>query len=100
MLPKLIAVVVIGTALAAVLLGMRQQRLQMMHEMARMHSKINASRQEVWDLQVKIAERMEPEFLKAAIARAELQLEPITPGVAEALEASKKSKTASGERRR
>lgn len=79
MLTKLLAVVVCATMVMAVLLGLRQERLRMMHEMARLHSKINASRQEVWDLQVKIAERMEPEFLRAAIARADLQLEPITP---------------------
>lgn len=79
MLPKLIAVVVFATAVAAVLLGLRQQRLEMMNEMARMHGEINTSRQDVWDLQVKIAERMEPEALNAAIARVGLQLEPITP---------------------
>jgi cell division protein FtsL len=79
MLTKLIAVVVIVTVLAAVLLGLRQQRLQMMHEMARTHSQINTARQDVWDLQVRIAERMEPEFLRAAIQRAGLELEPITP---------------------
>lgn len=80
MLAKLIMVVVFAAAIGAVLLGLRQQRLQMSHEMAKMHAKINKARQETWDMQVRISERMEPEALKEAIERAKLDLEPITPG--------------------
>ena len=79
MLAKLITVVIVATAVAAVLLGLRQQRLQLMHEMAAMHSRINDNRQVMWDLQVRIAERTQPEALHAALARAELEVQPIVP---------------------
>lgn len=79
MLARLITVVVFATAVAAVLLGLRQQRLQVMHEMAQLHAQINEDRQAMWDLQVRIAERMQPEALHEAIARAGLEVEPITP---------------------
>ncbi len=79
MLAKMITVVVFAAAVGAVLLGLRQQRLQLMHEMARMHTQMNHSRQDTWDLQVKIAERTQPTELREAIARLNLELEPITP---------------------
>ena len=79
MLAKMITVVVFAAAVGAVLLGLRQQRLQLMHEMARMHAQMNRNRQDTWDLQVKIAEKTQPTELREAIARLNLELEPITP---------------------
>lgn len=79
MVAKMIMVVVFAAAVGAVLLGLRQQRLQLMHEMARMHAQMNRSRQDTWDLQVKIAEGTQPGELREAIARSNLELEPITP---------------------
>lgn len=79
MLAKMITVVVFAAAVGAVLLGLRQQRLQLMHEMTRMHAQMNGSRQDTWDLQVKIAERTQPTELREAITRLNLELEPITP---------------------
>ena len=64
-------------ALAAALLGLRQQRLQMQHEMTRMHGRMDAARQQTWDLQVRIAEGTQPLVLQEALQRAGLELEPL-----------------------
>lgn len=79
MFAKLITVVVLTTAVAASLLGLRQQRLQIMHETAQLHAQIDRRRLQTWDLQVRINERMNPPALRKAIERIALDLEPITP---------------------
>ncbi|MEX0655683.1 MAG: hypothetical protein WD534_16420 [Phycisphaeraceae bacterium] len=79
MYPKLFVAIVFAVVIGAVLLGMRQQRLEAMHEMVRMHREMDAIRQQTWDLQVRIAGELEPELLREAVERANLTLEPATP---------------------
>jgi hypothetical protein len=81
---KVLATAVFLVAIGAALLGMRQYRQTLRHDVTRLHEQMNESRQAVWDLHVRIAERIEPKRLKAAIDRAGLELEPITPGPASA----------------
>lgn len=76
---KLLVVIVGAAAIGAALLGMRQQRLQIMHQMAQLYRQMDQSRQETWDLQVEIAQRIRPEALRAAAERASLVLEPVMP---------------------
>lgn len=71
------AVLVFTAALGAGLLSLRQQRLETMHEMARLHEAMDESRQRVWGLQVEVAERIEPAELRRALERARLILEPV-----------------------
>lgn len=82
---KGLAVIGFIVGIAVVLLGMRQERLASMHEMARLHSRMNHSRQAMWDLQVRVAGKTEPTRLTEALERAKLRLEPATPGAAAAL---------------
>ena len=89
MFSRALAILVFATAIGIGLLALRQQRLTMMHEMALTHAQMNQSRQKMWDLQVRIADKVEPPKLAKAIQRAKLQLEPAAPGAAEAIEASK-----------
>ena len=84
MFTKGLLVIVCGTAIAVGLLAMRQHRLTAMHDMTRLHAKMNDSREGMWDMQVRIACRIDPPKLAKAIERAKLQLEPATPGVVEA----------------
>ncbi|MFA9478355.1 hypothetical protein ACERK3_08605 [Phycisphaerales bacterium AB-hyl4] len=79
MFPKLFVAIVFAAAIGAVLLGLRQHRLEMMHDMVRVHREMDAVRQQTWDLQVRIAERLEPEALRDAVERADLSLEPAVP---------------------
>ncbi|MCC7193547.1 MAG: hypothetical protein IT444_12275 [Phycisphaeraceae bacterium] len=82
---KGLAIIVFIVGIAVVLLGMRQERLTSMHEMAQLHAKMNRSRQAMWDMQVRVAGKTSPEALAEAVQRAKLQLEPATPGAAAAL---------------
>lgn len=66
---------VCGLTLAfAVLLGLRQQRLELMHEMSVLHRQMDADRKQTWDLQTRIAENARPEAIRLAAERVGLDL--------------------------
>ncbi|MEX0777437.1 MAG: hypothetical protein WD042_17165 [Phycisphaeraceae bacterium] len=77
MFVKLTVLVLMITATSASLLWLRQQRLQIGHDIAQAHRQIDANRQLVWDLRAKVAQRVEPTALNDALARADLNLEPV-----------------------
>ena len=79
MFAKLLTVTVALTCIAAIVLSLRHQRLLVMHETARLHAQINRTRMDTWDLQARIAKRIDPAALSNAFARRGLDLEPITP---------------------
>jgi hypothetical protein len=79
MFAKGIALVLFATAVAATLVGLRQHRLELSHDMAVMHRKIDTSRQGLWCLQADLADQMNPVRLKQRIEAAPLALEPLTP---------------------
>lgn len=74
---KLLTTLAFATLVAVALLGLRQQRLEAMHDMAQLQAEMDQARQHTWDLQVRIAGRMEPGTLLEAMDRAELALEPV-----------------------
>ncbi len=78
MYAKLFVTVLAATALGAGLLGLRQQRLQTMHEMAELHADMDRPRRDTWDLQIEIGEKIEPDRLREAIDRNQLVMEPST----------------------
>jgi len=82
---RYLAVVVLLSAVGAGLLGLRQQQLNDKHAMAQSHAQMKDAREDIKDLQVRIAKMTRPEALKDAIERAELQVEPISkrPGTNE-----------------
>lgn len=73
----LLAVVVFAVVVCAQLFAMRQQRLELMHEVASLRSRISRSSHALWDLETSIAESTRPVVLRQAIARAQLRLEPV-----------------------
>ena len=79
MAAKLLVLILFVTVTAAVVLGYRQQRMQAMHDMAMMHSKIDRDRQKMWEAQTQIARQLEPKALQAAVQRAQLAVEPLMP---------------------
>ncbi|MCX5660731.1 MAG: hypothetical protein NTW19_13570 [Planctomycetota bacterium] len=83
---KSLTVIVFFAAVAVLVLSYRQQRLEMTNEMARLHHQIDQSRQKMWDLQVKIADHVEPPALAKAIDRAHLKLESATPNAGNPVE--------------
>lgn len=84
MFAKLAMVLIAATALGAALLGLRQQRVQTVGAMAALHARMNATRQMLWDTQVRIAEASSPPRLREALQRAGLATEPINAPPVEA----------------
>ena len=79
MFAKMFAVILSVVLLGMVLLNLRQQRLDAMHDMASLHQRVNQLRTAMWDSQTRIAEQMQPTRLRQAIQRAGLELEPLGP---------------------
>lgn len=75
---RYLAVVVLLSAVGAGLLGLRQQQLNDKHAMAESHAQMKDAREQIKDLQVRIAKMTRPEALNEAIERAQLQVEPIS----------------------
>ena len=80
MFPKLVVMVWVAVGVGAVQLDLRQQRIEIMHEMAVLHGRMDTHRRKTWDLQVRIASFTQPMVLRDAIARAQLLLQPDLPG--------------------
>lgn len=74
---RYLAVVVLLSAVGAGLLGMRQQQLNDKHAIAEDHAQMKRDREQIKDLQVRIARLTTPEALRETIDRAGLTLEPI-----------------------
>ena len=85
MFTRALAAIVFATAIGVVLLSLRQQRLAEMHDMAKLRDQMDVSRQKTWDMQVRIAAKIDPPRLAKAIQRAKLRVEPTTPGSAGAI---------------
>lgn len=73
---KILAIILLMTLLGLQLLNMRQQRLEIMHDMAGLHRQLDRTRQKMWQSQVAIAVQIEPSRLRAAIERTDLHLDP------------------------
>lgn len=76
MFAKLFTALVCVTVIGAAILNMRQQRLELMHEITGLQRQMNRDRQATWDSQVRIAEKTQPEALEQALERSGLAMEP------------------------
>ena len=76
MFVKLLTALVFAVAIGAAVFNLRQQRLELMHEITGLHRQMNSDRQATWDTQVRIAERAQPQALREALARAGMDMEP------------------------
>jgi len=72
LLTALVCVVLIGAAV----FNLRQQRLELMHEVTDLHRQMNKDRQATWDSQVRIAELTRPDALHESLVRTGLEVEP------------------------
>ncbi len=79
MFAKLTVVIVGLTCIAAGLMSLRQEKMEISHDIAQAHRDINTHRQSLWRLQSKVAREVEPRALRESITKAGLELEPITP---------------------
>ncbi len=78
---KLAVLIVFAAAMACSMLVMRQKRIEAAHQIAQSYQRIEATRYELWDLQSRIAQRIEARNLATALREANLRFEPTTPGV-------------------
>jgi len=76
MFAKLLTALVLAVLIGSAVFSLRQQRLELMHEITALHRQMNRDRQTTWDSQVRIANRTSPVALHEAIARAGLDMEP------------------------
>ncbi len=76
MFAKLLTALVLAVVIGAAVFNMRQQRLELMNEITRLHGQMNRDRQATWDTQVRIANRTGPDALHDALTRAGMQMEP------------------------
>lgn len=82
MFAKLTVLLLAITATAAGLLWMRQEKLELANRIAMTHKQIDQTRQTIWQRQVQVSRRVQPQSLTQAVARANLSMEPIIPAPA------------------
>lgn len=78
MYSKLIFLVVAACVVGLWLLSMRQQRLELMHEMTDLYRRTHTARQGMWALQSRASTHLTPDSLHAAVERSRLYLESAT----------------------
>jgi hypothetical protein len=77
MFTKLLVLIAFVTALGAALLGLRHRQLQIARQAVGLHLEIDDRRQSLWDLQTRIAQRLEPHALSTSLDQSPFELEPI-----------------------
>ncbi|QDU33127.1 hypothetical protein KS4_11690 [Poriferisphaera corsica] len=77
MFPKILVAIILAAGIGVGLLSLRQQRLEIMNEITAEHRKVDRTRKEIWDIQVRIAERTKPQEVQRVTSNAKLVLEPI-----------------------
>lgn len=82
MFTRLLLLILAFALIGAVLLDLRQRRIDAMHDMALLHKQMRETREDLWQNQYHIAERVRPDALHDAIERVGLELEPINPAEA------------------
>ncbi|MFP4143928.1 MAG: hypothetical protein ACOCTI_00250 [Phycisphaeraceae bacterium] len=85
MFARMFSAILFTAAVAAGILALRQERLELMHEMVALHGEMDRARQETWDLQVQIASEvaylLDDQKMQQALGDAELKLEPVAEPV-------------------
>ena len=78
MYAKLVFLIVVASVVGLLLLAMRQQRLELMHEVTDLYRQTHTTRQQMWALQSRAAVRLKPARLMATLERSPLHLEATT----------------------
>ena len=78
---KVLICLVCGLALAAVMLQLRQQKLELAHQCHQLHSKIEQTQIKLWNQQLQIAIYTSPSAIKQTVEQHDLTLVPSQPYV-------------------
>ena len=73
---KLLISVIFGLALAAAMLQMRQQYLNLNYQTSRLHGQIEARQADLWSQQLRIAEATAPNAIAAKVRMDRIPLSP------------------------
>src|SRR5689334_1042423 len=76
---KLLLTLVFGLILAALLLGLRQQRLELNYQMNQLHDQIRASQAKLWNQQLQIAVYTAPNAISQTVGNHDLKMVPESP---------------------
>ena len=76
---KLLLTLVFGLFLAALLLGLRQQRLELNYQMNQLHDQIRASQAKLWNQQLQIAVYTAPNAISQTVGNHDLKMVPESP---------------------
>ena len=76
---KLILCLLCGTALAAGILQLRQQRRDLAYQCGKLHAEIETLQIELWNQQLQIASATVPDAIEQTVGRYNLSLVPSNP---------------------
>jgi cell division protein FtsL len=76
---KLLLCLSVFMTTAVCLIQLRQQRLELNHQISQLHNQIESRQARLWSQQLQIANLTAPPALKATIARQDLHLSPLAP---------------------
>ncbi|QQE11138.1 hypothetical protein JD969_16785 [Planctomycetota bacterium] len=77
MFARMLIAIILAAGIGVGLLSLRQQRLEIMNEMTAEHRKVDKIRRNIWDVQVRIAEKAKPSEVERVIKKSELAFEPV-----------------------
>ena len=76
---KLLLCLVLSTAIAVLLLQLRQQRLELNYQANKLHAQIEHSQAKLWNQQLQIAVYTAPNAISKTVGDRELKMVPQTP---------------------
>lgn len=79
MFAKLVTLTLLFVCLAGSMLVLRQQRLQLANESARLHGEVVELREDIWDAQTRAAGELRPRQIETRLQEAQGAVEPTPP---------------------
>lgn len=78
---KLLLCIICGTALAATVLQLRQQRLELLHQSSRLHAELEEVQMQLWNQQLQIASSTAPMAIRQTVEHYDLTLVPTNTSI-------------------
>lgn len=78
MFVKLLTLILAICIVSGLLLDLRHRRLYLMHDMTRMHARMDQDRKAIWDSQVHVSYQFVPDRLRASLTEHDLPMVPRT----------------------
>ena len=79
MFAKLVTLTLLFVCVAGAMLVLRQQRLQLANESARLHGQVVELREGIWDAQTRAAGQLRPQEIESRLAESQIAVETTPP---------------------